>query len=132
MTETPLLPASIELEKARRLAASAEYLARGGFFDDAVSRAYYAVFHAGCALLATIGRTVRSHDGLRATIGEHFIRPGALDGRFARVLARTAADRNDADYNSVASFTEADASSAISDARAFLAEVERLVRTPTS
>ena len=131
MTEMPLVPSAVELEKARRVIASAEYLAQGGYFDDAVSRAYYAVFHAGCALLASIGRTVRSHDGLRATIGEHFVRPGKLDGKFARVLARTAADRNDADYNSAARFSEEDATSAIRDARAFLAEVEKLLDAPS-
>jgi uncharacterized protein (UPF0332 family) len=127
VTEVPLLPVEIELGKARRLLEAAEHLARGGFHEDAVSRAYYAVFHAGCALLASIGRTVRTHDGLRMTIGEHFVRTGKLDPRFARVLARSAADRNDADYNSTATFLAEDAKDAIQGAREFVAEVEGLV-----
>jgi uncharacterized protein (UPF0332 family) len=127
VTEVPLLPVEIELGKARRLLEAAEHLARGGFHEDAVSRAYYAVFHAGCALLASIGRTVRTPDGLRMTIGEHFVRPGKLDPRFARVLARSAADRNDADYNSTATFLAEDAKEAIQGAREFVAEVEGLV-----
>jgi uncharacterized protein (UPF0332 family) len=129
VTEVPLLPVEIELGKARRLLAAAEHLARGGFHEDAVSRAYYAVFHAGCALLASIGRTVRTHDGLRATIGEHFVRTGRLAPRFARVLTRSAADRNDADYNSTATFLAEDAHEAIQGAREFVAAVEGLVAT---
>src|SRR4051794_12982804 len=124
MTEAPLSPPDIEIAKALRLLAAAELLAQHGFHEDAVSRAYYAVFHAGCALLASIGRTVRTHDGLRAAVGEHFIRPGALDARFARILARTAADRNDADYNSASMFRPEDAADAIRGAKDFLAAVE--------
>lgn len=127
MTEVPLLSGELELAKARRLVASAEYCARGGFHEDAVSRAYYAVFHACCALLASIGRTVRTHDGLRAVIGEHFIRPGKLPPHFGRLLARIAADRNDADYNSASTFCAEDATEAVASAREVLAAVEALL-----
>lgn len=127
MNEAPLSSAEIELAKSRRLLEAAAYLRDGGFFEDAVSRAYYAVFHAGCALLASIGRTVRTHDGLRAAIGEHFIRPGKLAPRFARVLARVAADRNDADYNSVTTFATEDAEETLESARAFVSAVEALL-----
>jgi uncharacterized protein (UPF0332 family) len=104
--------------------AAAEHLARGGFHEDAVSRAYYAVFHAACALLASIGRTVRTHDGLRAAVAEHFVRPGRLPARFGRLLARAAADRNDADYNSAATFGADDSAEAIEGAREALAAAE--------
>lgn len=127
MTELPVLPADAELRKARRFEAAARHLAAGGFHEDAVSRAYYAVFHGACALLATIGRTIRTHDGLRAVIGEHFIRPGVIDPRFGRLLARAAADRNDADYNAAATFTEQDTAEALDRTAEFLAEVERVV-----
>lgn len=130
MTELPVLSATAELAKARRFLAAAQHLANGGFFEDAVSRAYYAVFHGGCALLATIGRTIRTHDGLRAVIGDHFVRPGLLDTRFARLLARAAADRNDADYNAGACFAAAEAQEALDRATEFLVEVERLVSNP--
>jgi uncharacterized protein (UPF0332 family) len=129
VTEAPLSPADLELAKARRLLAAATHLAAGGFHEDAVSRAYYVIFHAGCALLASVGRTVRTHDGLRATVGEHFVRTGKLDARFGRILARAAADRGDADYNSAAVFRAVDARDALDGARDFLAAVESLLAT---
>src|ERR1700733_6914904 len=104
MTEVPAGTSEAELARARQLLAAAEHLQQGGFFEDAVSRAYYAVFHAACALLASTGRTVRTHDGLRAAIAQHFVRPGHLDAKYSRLLARIAADRNDADYGAVATF----------------------------
>src|SRR3989442_1696731 len=82
--------------RARGALAAAETLAGAGHHADAVSRAYYAMFHAACALLASIGRTSRTHDGLRALVAEHFVRPGLLDPRLARLLAHAAADRGDA------------------------------------
>lgn len=127
MTEQPLLPPAAELRKARRFEAAARHLAAGGFYEDAVSRAYYAVFHAACALLGTIGRSVRTHEGLRAMIGEHFIRTGQLDARFSRILARGAADRTDADYNAGAVFTREDAEDTLARTAELLAAVEELV-----
>jgi uncharacterized protein (UPF0332 family) len=127
VTELPILSAAAEIAKARRFEAAARHLASGGFHEDAVSRAYYAVFHGGLALLATIGRTVRTHDGLRAVIGDHFIRPGRLPSRFARLLARAAADRNDADYNASATFTDGDSREALERTAEFLAEVQSIV-----
>jgi uncharacterized protein (UPF0332 family) len=124
VNEMPQSSSELELEKARRMLAAAEHLERGGFHEDAVSRAYYAVFHAACALLASIGRTVRTHDGLRAAVAEHFVRPGKLPARFGRLLARAAADRNDADYNSAATFGASDSAEAIEGAREALAAVE--------
>jgi uncharacterized protein (UPF0332 family) len=118
------------MDKAHRVLAAARHLRDHGFFDDAVSRAYYAVFHAAAALLASIGRSARTHEGLRAAVGQHFIRPGLLDARFARVLAHTAADRNDADYGAVTSFTGADADETLAHAEAFVEAAGRLVAVP--
>lgn len=127
MTEVPLGTSEAELARARQLLAAAAHLRAGGFPEDAVSRAYYAVFHAACALLASIGRTVRTHDGLRAAVAQHFVKPGLLDARFSRLLTRTAADRNDADYSAVATFTDEDAQDAIAQGDEFVQAVAKLL-----
>ena len=115
------------MERARDCLRSAELLSAAGQHADAVSRAYYAVFHAACALLASIGRSARTHDGLRALIGEHFVRPGTLAPEHGRTLARMAADRNDAEYNVAAVFSEADVRADLAQAAAFLSAVQALL-----
>jgi uncharacterized protein (UPF0332 family) len=125
MAEAPLGTSEAELDRARRFIAAGWYLHRGGFFEDAVSRTYYAVFHAACALLAASGRTVRTPDGLRAAIAQHVVKPGRLDAKYSRLLARIVADRNDADDGAVTTFRELDSEEALRHAEAFLAEVER-------
>lgn len=130
MTEVPQGTAELELARARRLLQAGRHLQAGGFYEDAVSRAYYAVFHASCALLASIGRTVRTHDGLRAAIAQHFVKPGALDAKFSRLLARIAADRNDADYGAVSTFRAEDADEDLRHAEELVTEVERYLARP--
>ncbi len=57
----------------------------------------------------------------------HSVRPGRLQPKFARPLARAAADRNAADYNASATFTAEDAAEALERSAEFPAEVQRLV-----
>jgi uncharacterized protein (UPF0332 family) len=120
LTETPSGPVALELAGARSSLESARLLAGAGLGADAVSRAYYAIFHAASALVASIGRTARTHDGLRALIGEHFIRAGMLGPEHGRALSRIAGDRNDADYNVAAVFTGADVEEDIARASSFV------------
>ena len=132
MTEVPSGSVQLELERARAALISARVLLGVSQYADAISRAYYAMFHAACALLASIGRTARTHDGLRALISEHFIRPGVLAHEHGRALSRMAGDRGEADYNVAAVFSEADVREDIVLAEKFLAGVEAIVqRSPT-
>jgi hypothetical protein len=127
MTEAPQGTSDAELARARQFIAAGWHLYKGQFYEDAVSRAYYAVFHAACALLATIGRRARTHDGLRAAVAQHFVKPGLLDARYQRLLARAAADRNDADYAAIATFRAEDAEQDLKHAEDFVAVVAKLV-----
>lgn len=127
MTEAPSGSVERELGAAREALRAAEVLLDAGIPAHAVSRAYYAMFHAASALLASIGRTTKTHDGLRAILGEHFVRPGLLDAKFARRLAHAAGDRNDADYNVSVPFSHEDALEDVTSAREFLHAVEKIL-----
>jgi uncharacterized protein len=127
VTEVPLGSTSEELALARETLQAARVLAGAGLHRHAVGRAYYAVFHAACALLASIGRRARTHDGVRALVNEHFVRPGRLAPEHARTLRQTAGDRADADYDASATFEQADSNADIARAEAFLAAVEALL-----
>jgi uncharacterized protein (UPF0332 family) len=125
----PQLPnIDLELERARSALSAARVLLATNHFPDAISRAYYAMFHAACALLASIGRDARSHDGVRALVAEHFIRPGLLSVSQGRALSRMAGDRNDADYNVASVFEADDVAQDIEIAASFLLEVEQLLQ----
>ncbi len=122
------LPAvEAELVRARETLRAARVLFDAGLFADTVGRAYYAMFHAATALLASVGRTARTHDGIRSQLAEHFVRPGLLDPTVARSLAHGASDRQDADYDSQAVFSAEVASARIVEAETVLSVAERLL-----
>jgi uncharacterized protein (UPF0332 family) len=53
------------IERARRMLSAARDNLRLGHVDTAVSRAYYAAFHAAEAALRIEGQEPRSHQGLK-------------------------------------------------------------------
>jgi uncharacterized protein (UPF0332 family) len=110
---------------------AAQVLANAGFARHAVGRAYYAVFRAADALLSTVGLRARTHDGLRSLVNEHFVRPGVLAHEHARTLRPIAGDRNDADYDAAATFTDDDARQDLERARAFVDAVDAIVSDST-
>jgi uncharacterized protein len=132
VTEVPIGNAVLELARAQSSLSAARVLLETQHYPDAVSRAYYTVFHSACALLASIGRTARSHDGVRALVSEHFIRPGLLAKEHGRTFSRMAGDRGDADYNVAALFSEADVREDVTLAESFLRAVETVLQAPTA
>jgi hypothetical protein len=122
--------ASEELARAETCLDEAQTLQRSSLPYGAASRAYYAVFHAARALLFTAGIEPKSHRGLVALVGEHFVKPGRLSPELGRVLSRMQRDREDADYLSGAVFTPAETAEMLTRAEQFLAAVRRLVAPP--
>jgi len=116
-----------QLERARVCLAESRALLATGMPYGAASRAYYSVFHGASALLFSVGIEARTHHGLAALIGSHFVRPGRLSPEMGRLLSRMQRDREDADYVMGAVFTQAEASAMIDDAERFLREVERIL-----
>lgn len=110
-----------QLEKAEQKLAAARTLLVHGHYEDAVSRAYYAVFHAATALLLTEGLTADSHAGLKALFGLRFVQTGLVDRRYAKTLASLMDGREAGDYDV---FTAIDPE----DARRGLAQAEEFVR----
>jgi len=130
VTETPSGDVDRELQAARDALRAAEVLIAADLPAHAISRAYYATFHAASALLASIGRQARSHDGLRRLVAEHFVRSGLIEAKFSRLLTHIAGDCNDADYNVSVPFSREDAETDTEQAREFVEVVERLLVRP--
>jgi len=68
-----------QIDKSEKKLKAAKELIAAGFADDAISRAYYAVFHATSAVLLAEGITVESHSTLKNAFGLHLIKSGKID-----------------------------------------------------
>lgn len=112
--------ATEELDRAAGCLAEAAMLRANGFPFGAVSRAYYAAFHATRALLFSLGLEPKSHRAAINMLGEHFVKAGKLAPELGRLVSHLQRDREDADYQTGAVFTDEEAAIAIGDAERFV------------
>ncbi len=66
------------LQKSQKSLAAASLLAKDGFSEAAISRAYYAVFYLAQAALATKDISRSKHSGVIAAFGEHLTKKRLL------------------------------------------------------
>lgn len=104
---------------------AAEYLLKGGYHNDAVSRAYYAMFYAARALLASRDLHPKGHKGLILQFGLEFVKKGFIEETYGRALSHAKERRETVDYNIEAAMTLEEAGTIVSDARDFLDRIER-------
>lgn len=117
-----------EITRADDCLRSASMLIKEGLFADAISRAYYCVFHAAKAVLFTKGITERSHKGVVSQFGEYFVKTGLLEKEFGRILRREKEDRELSDYEVMTIFDESQVETRIEEAESFLKMAKRYTK----
>lgn len=80
-------------------------------YNGAVSRMYYACFHATVALLTANGIRAKEHNGVRAMLGLHFVKTGKLSLELSHHYGQLLNARNTGDYDVFQSFTKEQARS---------------------
>lgn len=116
------------LARARDKARVARDLLGKGEWDDAVSRAYYATFHAAQAVLLTEGQRAESHRGLITLFGLLLVKTGKFDKKWGKFLANLKDDRETSDYEALSWMDEETARRAIQGAEEFVATVQRYLQ----
>ncbi|MBI3599974.1 MAG: HEPN domain-containing protein [Nitrospinae bacterium] len=119
---------SAQLSKAEEKLHASRDLLEKGYLDDAISRAYYAMFHAASAVLLAEGITIESHSGLKTMFGLRLIKTGKIDKAYAKALDKLKDERENGDYDIFTSFDREDAEKDIKEAELFLAEMKRYLK----
>jgi uncharacterized protein (UPF0332 family) len=100
-----------------------------GDWDDAVSRAYYAAFHAAQAALLTKGQRADTHPRVVVLFGLLLVKTGKLDRRWGKFLANLKDDREAGDYDPLSYVEEDTAARAVQEADELVAAVARYINT---
>jgi len=79
--------AKSEFIRAEKSLKSADVLLHNGFYEDAISRAYYAILRSAKASLTLMGINVESHRGVRRLFGQHLIKTGKIRDKYAKILS---------------------------------------------
>ena len=112
-----------ELKKAQQALKAAQNLLADRLYDDAVSRAYYAVFHGARAALKTKGIETVSHKGLISQFALHLVKAGEVEEEYGDILRQIKEDRETGDYEPLVTFGSDEAAQLVGSAERFLARM---------
>ena len=113
--------AESKLEKSRRIFDI-------GLYDDAVSRAYYAMFYAAKAALLSEGVELGRHSSAVTKFRELFVITGRVDAEYLRYLGRAQSARERSDYAPFAPLDKDGASEILDVAESFIQKVKELLK----
>ena len=119
------------IQKAERRLKVAKALHKDGEYEDAVSRAYYSIYHAAQAALLTEGMRADSHRGLATLFGLHLVEPGKLDKKLAKYLKNVRDDREAGDYEIYSSIDQETSETALKEADVFVRAIRVFLATRT-
>jgi uncharacterized protein (UPF0332 family) len=113
------------LKRARATLRVAQTLLQQGEDPPSiVNRAYYAMFYAALALLATIGQQTSKHSGVLALFDQHFIKTQILPKEMGKFLHKAFDTRQTGDYEEEAEITEEQATEILGFAVQFVKSIE--------
>jgi len=118
----------IYIEHAKEMLAVAEQNLRNDFYTSAVNRAYYAIFYAANAMLATIGEARSKHSGVISLFRNRFVKTGDLPVELSDIYGRVLDNRQRGDYDLGLQMDEEQAKTDIEDTRRFVDEVEQWLK----
>jgi hypothetical protein len=94
-------------------------------YEDAVSRAYYAVYHATQALLLSEGEKAETHKGVVTLFGLLFVKTGKFKKNLGKYIANLKDNRESGDYEVFSYIDQETAENAVSEAHEFIMESKR-------
>ncbi|KAF0107533.1 MAG: hypothetical protein FD146_1567 [Anaerolineaceae bacterium] len=118
--KTWLVLAEMKLDHARQIFAI-------GLFDDAISRAYYAMFYAAKAALLSKGLDLRRHSASIAKFRELFVITGQVDAEYLHYLGQAQSARERSDYAPFAPVSGEGAKEILEAAGTFIAKVKEIL-----
>jgi uncharacterized protein (UPF0332 family) len=117
----------LHFERAAECVDDANLLLDNGRYAAAVTRAYYAMFHAATAVLLTKDIRRTSHRGILSAFGEQVVKTGLLDRSFHRYFREAFDLRQQSDYEPVVDVDTKHAKQILSRAVDFVDACRRLI-----
>jgi hypothetical protein len=122
MKETEASKAVIKKAESKLKTAYIDF--ENGQYDDAVSRAYYAVFHMLTAVLLSKGNAFSSHSQTIGNFNREFIKTGIFPKGFSRMIQDLFDDRQTGDYDVISYLDRSTAEKDIKNADAICKSIK--------
>ncbi|MBM3143509.1 MAG: HEPN domain-containing protein [Chloroflexi bacterium] len=119
------------LENARRDLEAARSNLELGYFHITVSRAYYAMFYAASALLASKDIYRSKHAGVVSAFGEYLVKPGLIEKEYGKAFGNAFSSRLVSDYDMITSVEKTGAEAILNNANRFVRRAEKYLGMAT-
>jgi uncharacterized protein (UPF0332 family) len=107
---------------------AAEVLLKEGFYNDAISKAYFAVHAISRAILILHDIRASTHEGVKTMLSKELIKEvRILPQDFAKKYSQLKALREDTDYEDFITYTKEEAEEAIEIAKIFVQKVSETI-----
>lgn len=116
------------LARARRALRTGYMVLGDGDYITAVNRAYYAVFYAANALLATQGLERSKYSGVIAAFRQQFVKTGLIEAEYSDFYGALLEDRQRGDYDELEVLDHEVARRDLERAERFVERVEECLR----
>lgn len=114
------------MERAQQTLQAAQLLdEQNADTASVVNRAYYAIFYAALAMLATTGEETSKHSGVMALFDRHFIKTGVLPKEMGKFLHTAFDMRQTADYEDKAEISREISRQILEFAKEFVKSIEK-------
>jgi len=117
--------AKAHLKKAVERLRVAEKLLQDGEYEDAISRAYYAMYHAAKAALYTINIFPKTHEGVVSEFGKKLVLTGTFPKESGRDLANAKAARETYEYSVTTTAERPEAEAILASAQKFVNTIQK-------
>lgn len=103
-------------------------LSKDHYFNAAISRMYYACYHAASALLIHAQIEVRTHTGVRQMLGKEFTQKGILSKDLSKFYTDLFTKRQNSDYEDFINYSVEDIDELYPCAIEFINTVEQIIK----
>ena len=122
------MPYNQYIKQAAEELEAARLLFEESFYREAISRAYYSMFHATQALLFLRKVFPKSHKGVIQKFGEEFIKPGLLEKKMGQLLAQAESMRLKADYDVGVKITKSECEEILDNCEFFIVKIKETIK----
>jgi hypothetical protein len=128
MDDVTLKEVALYIDNADEALSVAQLNFDNEYYTATINRAYYAIFYAANALLATQKLSRSKHSGVLSVFRQHFIKTELLPTDLSVIYGQVMDDRQEGDYEILAATSKEDAEFDLAQARYFVQEVKAWLR----
>ena len=115
------------LQSASEALDEAKLLLQSSKLRGAISRAYYAMFHAARAILYQKGIKPKTHSGVRVMLSQHVVKEGIVSKELEKSLSKAYDMRQLSDYEVDAEFGKEAVEDVVNKAESFISQIEEVL-----